>query len=150
MRSKKESQMKKFLGKVLPISLSVVVAGSLLTGCGSESKAAPYLTQICADWQSSNYNSGSIETRDNLTSKFSSQISTAISLDPSAAAEFQVAINLMKNVSVLENQEAEYSARGFIDGLQYFKDLAATRGEEANAEKEKVIAKFNEICGEYE
>jgi hypothetical protein len=84
-----------------------------------------------------------------LTNNFSSQISTAVSLDPAASAEFQVAINLMKNVVVIENQYAEYSARGFVDDSQYFRDLAVTRLGEAMIEKAKVTSKFVEICKEY-
>jgi hypothetical protein len=121
----------------------------LLTGCSTESKAAPYLKQICTDWQSGGYSSGSIETRNNLTNNFSSQISTAVSVDPTASAEFQVAINLMKNVVVIEEQYAEYSAQGFVNDSQYFRDLAVTRLGQAMAEKAKVTSKFVEICKEY-
>jgi hypothetical protein len=46
MSSKKESQIKKFLGKVLPISLSVVVAGSLLTGCGNQARCDELLNLL--------------------------------------------------------------------------------------------------------
>ena len=131
-------------------TLSVMMIPILLSaGCSTGSKAAPYLKQICADWQSSGYSSGSIETRENLTNNFSSQISTAVSVDPTASAEFQVAINLMKNVVVIEEQYAEYSAEGIVNDSQYFRDLAITRLGEAMDEKAKVASKFVEICKEY-
>ena len=134
--------------KVKTLSV-LIIPIMLVVGCSAESKAAPYLMQICTDWQSGGYSSGSIETRENLTNNFSSQISTAVSLDPAASAEFQVAINLMKNVVVIESQYAEYSARGFVDDSQYFRDLAVTRLGEAMIEKTKVTSKFVEICKEY-
>jgi len=134
--------------KVKTLSV-LIIPIMLVAGCSAESKAAPYLMQICADWQSGGYSSGSIETRENLTKNFSSQISTAVSLDPAASAEFQVAINLMKNVVVIESQYVEYSARGFVDNSQYFRDLAVTRLGEAMIEKAKVTSKFVEICKEY-
>lgn len=130
-------------------SVSALAISLLLAGCSSESKAAPYLKQICADWQTAGYTSGSIQTRENLSSKFSAQVSSAVALDPAAAAEFQVAVNLMKNVSVLENQQAEYSARAFVEGSQYWSDLASSRASEARSEQTKVVEKFIEICKNY-
>jgi hypothetical protein len=73
-----------------------------------------------------------------------------VALDPEASAEFQIAVNLMKNVSLLENQEAEYSAKGFVEGSQYWRDLASARASEASAEEAKVVSKFIDICKEYQ
>ena len=126
-----------------------IATGLILVSCSSESKTAPYLKQICNDWQTAGYSSGSIETRENLTNKFSAQVTSAVALDPEAAADFQVAINLMKNVTVLENQEAEYSARAFFEGSQYWKDLAASRASEARSEKAKVVEQFIQICKKF-
>jgi hypothetical protein len=127
-----------------------LISTALLASCSSESKAAPYLKQICSDWKTSGYTSGSIVTRENLASKFSSQVIAAVALDPEASAEFQIAVNLMKNVSLLENQEAEYSAKGFVEGSQYWRDLASARASEASAEEAKVVSKFIDICKEYQ
>ena len=129
---------------------STLISTALLASCSSESKAAPYLKQICADWKTSGYTSGSIVTRENLSSKFSSQVMSAVALDPEASAEFQIAVNLMKNVSLLENQAAEYSAKAFVDGSQYWRDLASTRSSEASTEEANVVSKFIEICKEYQ
>jgi hypothetical protein len=132
-------------------ALSVLIVPIiLLTSCSTDSKAAPYLKQICTDWQfGAGYSSGSIETRDNLTNNFSSQISRAVSADPTASAEFQVAINLMKNVAVIEKQFSEYMAQFLVNGSQFYRDLAEKRFNEATAEKAKVRSKFLEICKEY-
>lgn len=140
---------------ILGLSLALVLA---LSGCSSESKAAPYLKQICADWKTTNYSGGSIESRENITTKVSSQVSSAVALDPEASAGFQIVVNLMKNVAVLEGQEAEYSGKAFyarlveknLNQAAYWDAKASERSKEASTEKVNILKKFSELCEAYQ
>jgi hypothetical protein len=131
------------------ISFFMLFCSLVLTSCSSASKAEPYFIQICADWRTGNYLGSSIESGENLTKKLKSQVDAAISLDPEASAEFLIAVNMMQNVVSIQNQEAEYAAKGFFENSTYFKELSAKRAEEARAEKQKVFEKFAVICEGY-
>ena len=137
----------------------------VLVGCSSnsetslesqepaQSKAAPYFSQLCADWKSSGYVAGSINSREALVANFSTQVASAVALDPEAAAPFQIAVNLMKNVTNLENQEAELAGNAFAAALdgnseleKFWNEKSSAVAAQADAEKQKVVAKMNEAC----
>jgi hypothetical protein len=124
----------------------LAISALLLSGCGSESKASPFLKQICSDWNTSNYASSSINDRENLTTNFSSQVTSAVAVDATAAADFQVAINIMKNVVVLENQASEFSAKGFVENSEFWKNQSSQKAKQARDEITKVVVKFTQVC----
>ena len=124
----------------------IAISALLLSGCGSESKASPFLKQICSDWNTSNYASSSINDRENLTTNFSSQVTSAVAVDATAAADFQVAINIMKNVVVLENQASEFSAKGFVENSEFWKIQSSQKAKQARDEITKVVVKFTQVC----
>ena len=131
--------------------LSVLaISALLLSGCSSESKASPFLKQICSDWNTSDYASLSINDRENLTTNFSSQVTSAVAVDATAAADFQVAINIMKNVVVLENQAAEFAAKGFVDNSEFWTNQSSQKSKQAREEIAKVLEKFTQVCRSYE
>lgn len=128
----------------IPSLLLILVVS--ISGCGSESKASPFLKQICADWNTSDYASLSINDRENLTANFASQVTSAVTVDATAAADFQVAVNLMQNVVVLENEKAEYAAKGYVENSEFWKNQSSQKSLQANAEITKVVEKFGEVC----
>ena len=128
----------------------LVISALLLSGCSSESKASPFLKQICSDWNASDYASSSINDRENLTANFSSQVTSAVALDATSAADFQVAVNLMQNVVALENQQAEFAAKGFVENSEFWKNQSSQKSKQANDEITKVVEKFTQVCKSYE
>jgi hypothetical protein len=137
------------------VSIALVLT---LSGCSAESKAAPFLRQICSDWSTKDfYLSNSVALR-NMTSNFSLQVDAAVALDPEASAEFQVGVNLLKNLVVLDRQIAEYYAESWYAKVYEKNFLLSESAERAadalslrfEAENVKVIANFAEICKDYE
>ena len=85
-----------------------------------------------------------------MTTNFSSQVTSAVAVDATAAADFQVAINIMKNVVVLENQAAEFAAKGFVDNSEFWTNQSSQKSKQAREEIAKVLEKFTQVCRSYE
>lgn len=130
-------------------SILIILLCLILSSCSSSSKAAPVLTQICNDWNKSEYKNASIDSHKELSAKLKPQIENALELDKITASEFEVALTLMEDVDGWEKLQVDYLSKYFTYSRSLYLEMAIGIGKSKIKEIEKVVDKFAEVCEIY-